>query len=105
LSGYLYFPPPPGEGKWPVLMEQRYAGLRDDGTRKSFAQLTDGGYVVAAVNFRGAQQSEGTWVGYRALGWGELQDGYDIVEWLAKQPWSRRTFWRSPARRISGVST
>jgi predicted acyl esterase len=86
LSCYLYFPP--GEGKWPVLMEQRYAGLRDDGTRKSFAQLTDGGYVVAAVNFRGAQQSEGTWVGYRALGWGELQDGYDIVEWLAKQSWS-----------------
>jgi len=86
LSGYLYFPP--GDGPWPVLMEQRYAGLQDDGTRKSFAQLTNGGYVVAAVNFRGAQKSEGTWVGYRALGWGELQDGYDIVEWLAKQPWS-----------------
>ena len=32
--------------------------------------------------------SEGTWVGYRALGWGDLQDGYDTVEWLAVQPWS-----------------
>ena len=23
-----------------------------------------------------------------SLGWGELQDGYDTVEWLAKQKWS-----------------
>jgi putative CocE/NonD family hydrolase len=40
------------------------------------------------VNFRGTYLSEGTWVGYRALGWGELQDGYDTCEWLAKQAWS-----------------
>jgi hypothetical protein len=39
------------------------------------------------VNFRGTYQSEGTWVGYRALGWGDLQDGFDTCEWLAKQPW------------------
>ena len=45
------------------------------------------GYVVALVNFRGTHLSEGTWVGYRALGWGELQDGYDTCEWLAAQPW------------------
>ena len=44
------------------------------------------GYVVAAENFRGTQLSEGIWVGYRALGWGEQQDGYDTVAWLAKQP-------------------
>jgi len=45
------------------------------------------GYVVAMVSFRGAQKSEGQWVGYRALAWGELQDGYDICEWLAAQKW------------------
>lgn len=86
LSAYLYFPP--GDGPWPVLYEQRYADLKGAGTRQANARLAKAGYVVCAENFRGAQQSEGTWVGYRALGWGELQDGYDTVEWLAKQKWS-----------------
>ena len=86
LSAYIY--KPKGKGPWPVLMEQRYAGLTAKRTRQSFARLAKYGYVVAAVNFRGAQKSEGTWVGYRALGWGKLKDGYDVVEWLAKQPWS-----------------
>lgn len=86
LSCYLYFPP--GDGPWPVLYEQRYADLRGTVTRQANARLASAGYVVAAENFRGAQLSEGTWVGYRALGWGELKDGYDTVEWLAKQPWS-----------------
>src|SRR5262245_947481 len=71
LSAYLYFPS--GEGPWPVLYEQRYADLRAAGTRKAFARLAEAGYVVAAENFRGTHLSEGTWVGYRALGWGELQ--------------------------------
>jgi hypothetical protein len=70
------------------LYEQRYARLTDPSTRKGFARLAAGGYVVAGQNFRGAQLSEGEWVGYRALGWGKLRDGYDTVEWLAAQPWS-----------------
>lgn len=86
LSAYLYFPP--GDGPWPVLYEQRYADLKGVGTRQANARLAKAGYVVCAENFRGAGKSEGTWVGYRALGWGELQDGYDTVEWLAKQKWS-----------------
>lgn len=86
LSAYLYFPQ--GEGPWPVLYEQRYADLRGATTRKANARLAAAGYVVCAENFRGSGKSEGTWVGYRALGWGEQQDGYDSVEWLAAQKWS-----------------
>ena len=86
LSAFLYFPA--DTGPWPVLYEQRYADLRGVGTRQSFAKLAKAGFVVCAENFRGAGKSEGTWVGYRALGWGELRDGYDTVEWLAAQPWS-----------------
>ena len=86
LSAYVYTPP--GEGPWPVLYEQRYADLRGAPTRQAFARLAKAGYVVVGENFRGTYLSEGTWVGYRALGWGELQDGYDTVEWLARQPWS-----------------
>ncbi|HWG44353.1 MAG TPA: CocE/NonD family hydrolase [Gemmataceae bacterium] len=86
LSTYLYFPE--GKGPWPVLYEQRYADLRATGTRKRFAQLATAGFVVAAQNFRGTHLSEDAWVGYRALGWGEKKDGFDTVEWLARQPWS-----------------
>ena len=85
LSAYLYFPP--GKGPWPAVFEQRYADLRGAGTRKAAAKLAEAGFVVALVNFRGTHLSEGTWVGYRALGWGELQDGYDTCEWLATQKW------------------
>lgn len=85
LSAYLYFPE--GAGPLPAVFEQRYADIRGAGTRKAAARLAANGYVVAMVNFRGTHQSEGTWVGYRALGWGELQDGYDTCEWLATQSW------------------
>ena len=85
LSAYAYFPK--GDGPWPAIFQQRYADISSAGTRKATAKMAEAGYVVANVNFRGAGQSEGTWVGYRALGWGELQDGYDLCEWLAAQPW------------------
>ncbi|MBL8814701.1 MAG: CocE/NonD family hydrolase [Planctomyces sp.] len=86
LSAWLYFPP--GKGPWPVIFEQRYAGVRGEGTRKTAARLAAEGFVVAMVNYRGTWDSEGTWVGYRALGWGELKDGYDTCEWLGTQTWS-----------------
>ena len=86
LSAYLYFPA--GDGKWPVVFEQRYAEITGAGSRKGAADIARNGFVVAAVNYRGTHESEGKWVGYRALAWGEHQDGYDICEWLAKQPWS-----------------
>lgn len=86
LSAYLY--KPAGAGPWPVLYQQRYADITGAGTRKHHASLAAKGYVVCVQSFRGAQKSEGTFDGYRALGWGKLQDGYDTVEWLAAQPWS-----------------
>lgn len=86
LSALLYLPQ--GTGPWPVLFEQRYADIKGEGTRRFSAQLAASGYAVAMVNYRGTWKSEGTWVGYRALGWGELKDGYDACEWLASQPWS-----------------
>lgn len=85
LSAYLYFPE--GSGPWPVVFQQRYVSLTGTGTRQSAAKLAEGGFVVAMVNFRGTHLSEGQWVGYRALQWGELRDGYDTCEWFATQDW------------------
>lgn len=85
LSSFIYTPQ--GKGPWPALFEQRYASLEGRSTRQTAAKLASEGFVVAMINFRGTQKSEGTWVGYRALQWGELQDGYDACEWLAKQDW------------------
>ncbi|MFK5923908.1 MAG: CocE/NonD family hydrolase [Verrucomicrobiota bacterium] len=85
LSAWLYFPK--GDGPWPAIFEQRYASIEGKRTKLNSAEQAAKGYVVAMVNFRGAQKSEGQWVGYRALAWGELQDGYDTCEWLAKQKW------------------
>lgn len=90
LSVYLYFPKAAADAppqRWPALLEQRYANARAARTRQELARLAARGYVVALQNFRGTQESEGRYVGYRALGWGEQQDGYDTVEWLAGQPW------------------
>ena len=86
LSAYLYIPK--GDGPWPVVFEQRYASVQNKPTQESSATLAKAGYVVAMVNYRGTHKSEGRYVGYRALQWGELQDGYDTCEWLAKQTWS-----------------
>jgi predicted acyl esterase len=86
LFAYLYTPN--GDGPWPVIMEQRYASFRGASTRQRAARTAERGYVVALVNFRGTQLSEGHYVGYRALQWGELRDGYDACEWLGKQKWS-----------------
>ncbi len=85
LSAYLYTPE--GKGPWPAVFEQRYGGLQGKSTREAAARLAAEGFVVALVNFRGTHLSEGNWVGYRALQWGELQDGYDTCEWLADQDW------------------
>jgi predicted acyl esterase len=86
LSAYLYTPG--GAGPWPGVFEQRYGSLRGTSTRQNAAKMAEAGFVVALVNFRGTHLSEGKWVGYRALQWGERQDGYDTCEWLATQTWS-----------------
>ncbi|MBI4627048.1 MAG: CocE/NonD family hydrolase [Verrucomicrobia bacterium] len=86
LSAWLYVPAKGGQ--WPVVFEQRYAELTGTGTRRSAADIARAGFAVALVNFRGTHESEGRYVGYRALAWGEQKDGYDVCEWLAAQPWS-----------------
>ncbi|HET6564181.1 MAG TPA: CocE/NonD family hydrolase [Xanthomonadales bacterium] len=48
--------------------------------------LTDHGYVVAVADVRGKGASFGHRRGFQDRT--EAEDGYDIIEWLAKQDWS-----------------
>jgi len=85
LSTWLYVPP--GEGPWPVIYEQRYAPIRAERTRLESAGFARKGYVVATQNFRGAQESKGTFLAYRGLGLGGPTDGADTIAWFLKQGW------------------
>jgi hypothetical protein len=78
---------PDGDRPWPaVLVRTPYsrkgaAGFATEATRR--------GYAFVAQDFRGRFDSEG--VDYPVFlhgGWGEHQDGYDTVEWIAGQKWS-----------------
>lgn len=78
---------PAGDGPWPTIL------VMTPYSRKSVAafapEANKRGYALVSQDFRGRFDSEG--VDYPIFlhhGWGEHQDGYDTVEWVAKQKWS-----------------
>jgi putative CocE/NonD family hydrolase len=84
----------PAEGRFPVIWHHSLSATQEpaDGTGpraagfRSIPQLTDYGYIVVQVARRGNGQSFGTRRGYHDRN--EAQDAYDVIEWLAAQPWS-----------------
>ncbi len=56
------------------------------GDRLALRSLIRAGYVVAVADVRGKGASFGTRLGFQ--GHTEAQDGHDLVEWLAHQPFS-----------------
>jgi hypothetical protein len=64
-----------------ILLLTPYPDNTDHPSGSYFARR---GYVFAYVDVRGRGDSEGI---FRPLAQ-EAQDGYDVVEWLARQPWS-----------------
>lgn len=76
---------PEGEGPWPVVLSRTPYGK---GTAKATESRERGytgrGYVRVIQDCRGRFASEGK---YRAF-LDDMNDGYDTVEWIAKQPWS-----------------
>lgn len=82
LSSDFYFPE--GEGKFPaILIRTPYnnSTRRYDRYGKFYASR---GYVVIIQDCRGRFDSEGEWYPFVNEG----PDGYDTIEWIAKQPWS-----------------
>ena len=78
---------PTGEGPWPVIL------VMTPYSRKSAeplaGEVTRRGYAFVVQDFRGRFNSEGEdFPVFVHNGWGEHQDGYDTVEWIATQKWS-----------------
>jgi len=77
---------PEGPGPWPVILTRTPYGKDGaiaavDGREQVY---TDAGYARVVQDCRGRFKSEGK---YRAFV-DDMEDGYDTVEWIAKQPWS-----------------
>jgi uncharacterized protein len=76
---------PQGEGRFPVLVYRTPYGkefaLKDYST---FRRAVERGYAVVVQDVRGRYASAGEFRPYENEG----RDGYDTIEWAAKQPWS-----------------
>src|SRR5262245_47397497 len=73
----------PVEGKFPALLT-RTPYDKGNGRSSEGEYYAKRGYVVVINDVRGRYASEGTW---RLIA-DDPQDGYDVVEWIARQPWS-----------------
>src|SRR4051812_33745151 len=70
-------------GKLPVLLIRT---PYDKGTSQKDAEyFARHGYVVATQDVRGRYKSEGRFLKVQPA---DATDGYDVIEWLARQPWS-----------------
>jgi len=74
---------PQDSGRFPALLTITPYDNNDYWLERAkwFAQR---GYVVAFADTRGRYDSEGTWDPFNPK---QKTDGYDLVEWVAKQPW------------------
>jgi predicted acyl esterase len=77
---------PAGAGPFPVVLS-RTPYLKDalgDLAGYSAQKYTDAGYAFVMQDVRGKGHSQGFYEAFIP----DLEDGYDTVEWVAKQPWS-----------------
>ncbi len=79
------FKPSQLKTKAPTVLELTQYDI-DGGRHRDFAAFTQRGYVFLQAYVRGRGRSGG--VKSDNLGLQVGRDGYDLVEWIAKQPWS-----------------
>ncbi len=85
LATYVYLPQ--GDGPWPSILVRTPYGK--DGAEGLTPEANNRGYALVVQDFRGRFNSEGQdYPVFAYDGWGEHQDGYDTVEWIAGQSWS-----------------
>jgi len=84
---------PEKEGRYPALfsmcpylkeLQQLHPGLSHSIEAGATAFYVPKGYIHVICQARGSGMSQGKW---EFLGIKEQQDGYDVIEWIAQQPW------------------
>ncbi len=76
---------PSGKGPFPVLVYRTPYGEKNAlGEYTTFQHAAERGYAVVVQDVRGRYGSDGVFAPYQNEG----RDGYDTIEWAAKQPWS-----------------
>jgi predicted acyl esterase len=82
LAANVYLPK--GKGPWPVIVT-RTPYLKDGIMLSAVApHFTDAGYVFVLQDVRGKGHSQGFYQAFVP----DIEDGYDTIEDIAKQPWS-----------------
>jgi putative CocE/NonD family hydrolase len=76
---------PAGEGRHPVIVSRTpYSTERFPSAYDAAVYFAQRGYVYVFQDVRGRHESDGRWEPF----FDDEKDGYDTVEWAAKQPWS-----------------
>jgi uncharacterized protein len=76
---------PAEEGRHPVLVSRTpYSTERFPTAYDAAVYLSRRGYVYVFQDVRGRHESDGRWEPF----YDDEKDGYDTIEWAAKQPWS-----------------
>jgi predicted acyl esterase len=82
LATSIYFPD--GQGPWPVVLTRTPYGKDVMSNPAREAPYMKSGYVRVVQDCRGRFKSEGKYVAFAD----DMNDGYDTIEWIAKQSWS-----------------
>jgi uncharacterized protein len=82
LSADVYRPA--ADGRFPVILSRTPYNKNGASTLTIARYFASRGYVFVAMDVRGRGDSDGKFVPYINDG----RDGYDAIEWSAKQPWS-----------------
>lgn len=87
LAVNVKLPGPPAQGPYPTVMEYSGYGYADPaGGQSSISQILSlFGYAVVDVNMRGTGCSGGVFDYFESL---QSLDGYDMIETVARQPWT-----------------
>jgi uncharacterized protein len=76
---------PVEEGRYPVLVSRTpYSTERFPAAYEAGVYFARRGYVYVFQDVRGRHESDGVWEPFRD----DEQDGFDTIEWAARQPWS-----------------
>jgi hypothetical protein len=71
-------------GRFPTILTRTPYNKESQGQEREARWFASHGYAVVANDVRGRYRSEGVW----RMMVDDGRDGYDIVEWIARQPWS-----------------